>query len=102
MRKGVWSMDCPKCKTEMKEALISAAVGGVLNVANPKRKLLDGNKTAGVDCFGCPNCDFMTWDTPVSDKCPKCNDGTTLFKKGGKLFCLKEGCGYEVAVRKEK
>ena len=52
MRKGVWSMDCPKCKTEMKEALISAAVGGVLNVANPKRKLLDGNKTAGVDCFG--------------------------------------------------
>ena len=44
----------------------------------------------------------MTWDTPVSDKCPKCNDGTTLFKKGGKLFCLKEGCGYEVAIKKEK
>ena len=59
MRKGVWSMDCPKCKTEMKEALISAAVGGVLNVANPTRKLLDGNKTAGVDCFGCPNCGYI-------------------------------------------
>lgn len=43
----------------MKEAFISAAVGGVLNVANPKRKLLDGNKTAGVDCFGCPNCGYI-------------------------------------------
>ena len=52
-------MDCPKCKTEMKEARISAAVGGVLNVANPKRKLLDGNKTAGVDCFGCSNCGYI-------------------------------------------
>ncbi len=38
----------------------------------------------------------MTWDKPVADLCPKC--GSTLFQKagrGGKLHCLKEGCGYE-------
>lgn len=69
------------------------------------KKVLQKKSKKGKKYFGCednPTCDFMTWDTPTSDKCPKCNDGTTLFKKGGKMFCLKEGCGYEVAVRKEK
>ena len=44
----------------------------------------------------------MTGDTPVSDKSTKSNDGTTLIKTGGKMFWLKEGCGYEVAIKKEK
>ncbi len=69
------------------------------------KKVLQKKSKKGKKYFGCednPVCDFMTWDTPVSDKCPKCGDGTTLFKKGGKLFCLKDGCGYEVAVKKEK
>jgi DNA topoisomerase-1 len=46
--------------------------------------------------YGCenyPNCDFMTWDEPVPTLCEKC--GATLFKKGGKLYCAKEGCGFE-------
>ena len=53
--------------------------------------------------YGCednPTCDFMTWDVPVSDKCPKCNDGTTLFKNKGRLFCVK--CDYETAIKKDK
>ena len=68
-------------------------------------KILQKKSKKGKKYFGCeknPECDFMTWDTPVSDKCPKCNNGTTLFKKGGKMFCLKEGCGYEIAIKKEK
>ena len=40
----------------------------------------------------------MTWDEPVPDTCEKC--GATLFKKGGKLYCAKEGCGFEKQVRK--
>ncbi len=69
------------------------------------KKILQKKSKKGKKYFGCednPTCDFMTWDTPVSDKCPKCNDGTTLFKKGGRMFCLKEGCGYEIAIKKEK
>lgn len=48
--------------------------------------------------YGCennPTCEFMTWDLPVSDICPKC--GNTLFKKKGKkgtLYCLKKGCEF--------
>ena len=38
----------------------------------------------------------MTWDEPIPDKCPQC--GTPMFRKkgkGAKLYCAKEGCGYE-------
>ena len=47
-------------------------------------------------CEGYPECNFMTWSTPVEDRCPKCKN--TLFKKGGragKLVCEKPDCGYE-------
>ncbi len=47
-------------------------------------------------CEGYPDCNFMTWNAPVEDKCPKC--GSSLFKKGGrsgKLLCEKPDCGYE-------
>ena len=47
-------------------------------------------------CEGYPECNFMTWSTPVEDRCPKC--GNTLFKKGGragKLVCEKPNCGFE-------
>ncbi len=53
----------------------------------------------GRNFFGCekyPDCTFMTWNTPIEDKCPKCS--STLFKKGGKagkILCEKPGCGYE-------
>lgn len=69
------------------------------------KNVLAKKSKKGRKYFGCednPNCDFMTWDTPTSDKCPKCNDGTTLFKAKGMLRCLKEGCGYEIAVKKDK
>ena len=90
----------PECTNTKK---IVKPTGGIC----PKcgKKVLQKKSKKGKKFFGCednPTCDFMTWDTPVSDKCPKCNDGTTLFKKGGKMFCLKEGCGYEVAIKKEK
>lgn len=90
----------PECTNTKK---IVKPTGGIC----PKcgKKVLQKKSKKGKKFFGCednPTCDFMTWDTPVSDKCPKCNDGTTLFKKGGKMFCLKEGCGYEVTIKKEK
>ena len=52
--------------------------------------------------YGCeryPDCDFMTWDMPVPTKCEKC--GSTLFRKGSKLYCAKEGCGFEMPVPKK-
>ncbi len=47
-------------------------------------------------CAGYPKCNFMTWDEPSAEFCPKC--GKTLFKRKGKnggLYCMTEGCGFE-------
>ncbi|MBR5405857.1 MAG: type I DNA topoisomerase, partial [Oscillospiraceae bacterium] len=63
------------------------------------RKIIIKKSKKGRSFYGCegyPECNFMTWSTPVEDRCPKC--GNTLFKKGGragKLVCEKPDCGYE-------
>lgn len=88
----------PECKNTKK---IVQETGGVCPLCG--KRVLQKKSKKGKKYFGCednPKCGFMTWDTPVADKCPKC--GATLFKKGNKLHCLKEGCGYETAVKKEK
>ena len=67
-----------------------------------KGRMLERKSSKGRIYYGCeryPDCDFMTWDTPVPTKCEKC--GSTLFRKGSKLYCAKEGCGFEMPVPKK-
>ena len=67
-----------------------------------KGRMLERKSAKGRIYYGCeryPDCDFMTWDTPVPIKCEKC--GSTLFRKGSKLYCAKEGCGFEMPVPKK-
>lgn len=60
-------------------------------------KILQKKSKNGKKYFGCehnPKCPFMTWDEPQTATCPNC--GANLFKKrGGVLYCAREGCGYE-------
>lgn len=68
-------------------------------------KVISKKSKRGYTFFGCdnwPECNFMTWDKPTEEKCPKC--GKSLFKgKGGMLSCLSEGCDYQAkATRKKK
>ena len=68
-----------------------------------KGRLLERKSSKGRIYYGCeryPDCDFMTWDMPVATKCEKC--GSTLFRKGSKLYCAKEGCGFEMPVPKKE
>ena len=67
-----------------------------------KGRMLERKSAKGRIYYGCeryPDCDFMTWDTPVPTKCEKC--GSTLFRKGSKLYCAKEGCDFEMPVPKK-
>ena len=70
------------------------------------KKVLQKKSKKGKKYFGCednPTCSFMTWDTPVTEKCPRCD--ATLFQKGGKsgkLICHKEGCGFEKELKKNE
>ncbi len=68
-------------------------------------KMLLKKSKKGKPFYGCENykdCNFMTWDMPLEEKCPDC--GSSLFKKTGrlgKIYCAKEGCGYERPLDKE-
>ncbi len=59
-------------------------------------KVIGKKSKKGYQFFGCsnyPNCNFMTWDKPTGENCPKC--GKSLFKgKGGLITCPDEKCGY--------
>ncbi len=70
--------ECPKCK-------------GVVSAKYSKRgKLFFG-------CNNYPNCDYISWDLPLTEKCPMC--GAELFKKfpakgGSQILCNNKGCTY--------
>lgn len=59
----------------------------------------------GAAFYGCsnyPNCNFMTWDLPSDEVCPRC--GKSLFRrKGNVLYCPDtEGCGFTKPVSRKK
>lgn len=56
------------------------------------KKTKKGRKYYG--CIDNPNCEFMVWQKPAGEKCPKC--GSVLLEKGNKLVCANEQCGYNV------
>lgn len=71
---------CPKCGKEV-----------VLRMTKKGRRY-----------FGCensPECDFMSWQKPSTEKCPQC--GGYMVEKGNKLACADPSCGY-VREIKEK
>lgn len=84
----------PECTNTKK---IVQATKGICPLCG--NKVIAKKSKKGRNFFGCesyPECNFMTWNTPIEDKCPKC--GSSLFKKGGKagkILCEKPGCGYE-------
>lgn len=68
-----------------------------IGVACPKcgkdiviKKTKKGRKYYG--CIGNPDCDFMVWQKPSAEKCPKC--GSMMLQKGNKLVCMNEACGF--------
>ena len=68
-----------------------------IGVACPKcgkdivlKKTKKGRKYYG--CEDNPECDFMSWQKPSEEKCPKC--GSYMVEKGNKLVCGNEQCGF--------
>ena len=73
---------CPKCGKEL-----------------VRRKTKKGRLYYG--CEASPDCDFMSWQKPSTQKCPKC--GSYMVEKGSKLLCADETCGYRMdPTEKEK
>lgn len=66
---------CPKCGKE------------VVRKKTKKGRLYYG-------CEANPECDFMSWQKPSTQKCPNC--GSYMVEKGNKLLCANETCGYRM------
>ena len=49
-------------------------------------------------CIDNPDCDFMSWAKPVSEKCPKC--GSLMVAKSSKVTCTNTDCGYVGELKK--
>ncbi len=60
------------------------------------RKTKKGRKY--FSCISSPDCDFMSWSRPTTEKCQEC--GSFMVDKGSKLMCSKEGCGYSCNKKK--
>ena len=88
----------PECRNTKK---IVKETGGLCPVCGGK--VLAKKSKNGKGYYGCehnPQCQFMTWDKPLEEKCPKC--GATLFQKTGRgamIHCLKEDCDYARPVK---
>ncbi len=74
---------CPKCGKDI-----------VLKMTRKGRKYYG--------CIDNPECDFMIWQKPSVEKCPKC--GSMMVYKGNKLVCIGENCDYvsEISEKSEK
>ena len=78
---------CPKCGKRLLE-----------KVSKKNRKFYG--------CEGYPECDFVSWDKPVSEKCPKCGSYMVIKSNGrgeSLYLCSNENCRYKSdPVRQEE
>lgn len=84
--------ECRNAKPIVKELGINCPLCG--------GKILIKKSKKGKVYYGCehnPDCGFMTWDTPLEQKCPKCGKIMLENKFRGKkrIYCSDEKCGYE-------
>ena len=80
-----------------------------INVPCPEcgAELLERVSRKGRKFYGCeryPECEFVSWDLPVKDKCPVCG-GRMVYKRGAKdtafHVCVNETCRHRVQIENE-
>jgi len=66
-----------------------------------KGKIAARRSKKGRMFYGCtayPNCDFVSWDKPVPEPCPKCDNAYTVEKwkkdEGTSIICPESECNY--------
>jgi DNA topoisomerase-1 len=84
--------ECRNTKTIAQETGVDCpACGGKILI----KKSQKGKKYYGCENF--PNCDFMLWDEPLTENCPKCNSilAKNIFRGKKTIRCINQDCDYE-------
>jgi len=79
--------ECRNTKTYLEKIGVTCPLCGKEVVI---RKTKKGRKYYG--CEDNPECEFMSWQKPTNQKCPKCNG--YMLQKGNKIVCADDKCGY--------
>lgn len=79
--------ECKNTKPYLEKAGVPCPLCGADVVIKKTKK---GRRFYG--CENNPECDFMSWQKPSTQKCPRC--GAYMLEKGNKLVCSNEQCGY--------
>ena len=95
---------CPK----FPECRNTKAIVEKIDVPCPKcgASLIKRKSKRGKLFYGCekyPECDFVSWDRPSGEKCPKCGE-VMVYKSGphgGYTACSDKACGYVVRPQKK-
>ena len=53
------------------------------------------SRTLFYSCEKYPECDFSSWDMPLSEKCPDCGDMLFYRKSKKSVICKNKACGYK-------
>ena len=92
--------DYPKCK------YIKLKTTGVMCPNNCGGEIVERKSRRGKTFFGCsnyPKCDFVVWDRPVPEPCPKCQAPFTVVKTtkrfGSVRKCYKEDCDFKESIQ---
>ena len=90
----------PECK------YVKHKTTGVMCPKDPDKggEIVERKSRRGKIFFGCsnyPDCDFVLWNRPVNEKCPKCGASylieKTTKKHGRQILCNTEDCDYSRA-----
>ena len=78
--------ECRNTKPFLEKAGVACPVCGQEIVIRRSRK--------GRRFYGCenPECDFISWQKPSGEKCPKC--GSYMLERGKRIQCANKECGY--------
>lgn len=87
--------ECRNTKPYLEKIGISCPLCGKEIVV---RKTQKGRRFYG--CESGAECNFMSWNKPVDDKCEKC--GSIMVEKGSKLLCMNPKCGNMIASKLSK
>lgn len=84
-------LQCGSCSNT--KSIVEKA--GVCPVCHkPTQKMTSKSGKAFYGCSGYPDCNFMSWDMPIDETCPKCGKYLVLAKDGKTKRCSNKECDY--------
>ncbi len=93
-------LQCLTCK-ETKS--LTEKAGVCPQCGKPTQKMTSRNGKTFYGCSGYPDCNFMSWDMPNGEHCPKCNSYIVIAKDGKTKKCSNKDCDFtDKPTRKKK